>query len=83
MSTAHESRRTVIDGDGHRRWAGGVNRDLQLGSTVPWQAWFRQPDRAICRGFFFQFHVALSPSLCIKVVVLCTSYKSTIGIKPI
>jgi hypothetical protein len=40
-----------------------------------------RPDRALWSTIFSQISMATSPSLCIKVVVLHTSYKSTIGIK--
>jgi hypothetical protein len=39
------------------------------------------PDSQVLGQFFSQISMATSPSLYIKVVVLHTSYKSTIGIK--
>jgi hypothetical protein len=54
MSTAHESRRAVIDGDGPP--AVSRERDLlQLPITVPSVVLFRQPDRASLSRHFSDF----------------------------
>jgi hypothetical protein len=49
--------------------------------TIPWHIFISRPDRALWSTIFSQISMATSPSLCIKVVVLHTSYKLTIGIK--
>jgi hypothetical protein len=41
---------------------------------------FRTPDRASLDQIFFKFTMETSPSLCIKVVMLHTSYKFVTGI---
>jgi hypothetical protein len=73
---SHESRRQSV--------AGGKVAALaswSISATVLSGSLFSRPDRAPWSTFFSQISMATSPSLCIKLVVLHTSYKSTIGIK--
>jgi hypothetical protein len=64
-----------------RRWEFRAGSLIQSRLLYHGDPPFRATDRAIGKGVFFQFHVTTGPSLCIKVVVLYTSYNSTIGIK--
>jgi hypothetical protein len=72
----HESRRRC-----RRRWEFRAGSLIQSRLLYHGDPPLRAFDRAIGKGVFFQFHVTTGPSLCIKVVVLYTSYNSTIGIK--
>ena len=72
----HESRRRC-----RRRWEFRAGSLIQSRLLYHGEPPFRATDRAIGKGVFFQFHVTTGPSLCIKVVVLHTSYNSTIGFK--
>jgi hypothetical protein len=72
----HESRRRC-----RRRWEFRAGSLIQSRLLYHGDPPFRATDRAIGKGVFFQFHVTTGPSLCIKVVVLYTSYNSTIRIK--
>jgi hypothetical protein len=49
-------------------------------ATVPWPKFIRVSDRASSELFLSKFHVMTGSSPCTKVVVLYTSYNSTIGL---
>ena len=55
--------------------------DLICPGTVPWRCLFSVSDSQDLGPDSSQFSMEIPPSLCIKVVVPHTSYKSTIGIK--
>ena len=77
-------RRARITASGNRRRRspamGRGGEPVIFFSTVPWHCFIRASDRAILESVFSRFHVTISPSLCTKVVVLHTSYNSTIGL---
>jgi hypothetical protein len=68
-------------GGSRRRWRFPALAIWSGSGTVPWESSFSAPDSQVLGQFSSQISMATSPSLCIKVVVLHTSYKSTIGIK--
>jgi hypothetical protein len=69
-SAWHESERRVTGGEVH--W---TSRSFFY-STI--KNCFSRSDRAFCSTICFKFCVVTWPALCIKVVALQTSYKSTI-----
>jgi len=82
MATAHESQQAI---DQRRRATGGEifwrwRSDLQQ-STVPSEFLFCAPDSQDLGQVFSKCFMATHPKLCIKVVVLHTSYNSTIEIE--
>jgi hypothetical protein len=76
--TEHESpQRAWIRAHGCRQW--GIWSWRSDPDIVPSHCLFSQSVRAICREIRSQIHVVTRPALCIKVVALWSSYKSTIA----